>query len=218
MGLSGRSGSTKLRGRIDAGFEAPGRMRLEGIPPFGKPVFLLVADGPRATLVLTREDRVLAGADPAQIVEAIAGIALGPDALRTLVAGCGFPDGVPSAGAAIHASANDWLKLTLPDSTAYLLRRPEGWRLAAATRGPLTVSYANFDSGRPAVVAIRGEAGGRTTSEITLRLSDVDTNVTLDPRTFDIELPEHPVPLTLDELRRALSRDTSGGAHLPIPD
>ena len=42
------------------------------------------------------------------------------------------------------------------------------------------------------------------TADITLRLSDVDINTTLDPRTFAADLPERPVPLTLDELRRAV--------------
>ena len=90
MGMSGKAGDTKLRGRLDAGFEAPGRARLEGIPPIGKPVFVLVADGGKGTLVLTRQDRVLRDAPPDQIVEALAGVALGPDALRTAISGCGF--------------------------------------------------------------------------------------------------------------------------------
>src|SRR6266487_4068637 len=83
MAMSGKVGTMKLRGRIDAGFEAPARARLEGLAPFGKPVFTLVADGNRGTLVLPREDRVLRDAPPDQIVEALAGVRLGPDALRT---------------------------------------------------------------------------------------------------------------------------------------
>ena len=78
MGLSGKAGSTTLRGRIDAGFAEPAKARLEGIPPFGKPVFILVADEGRGTLVLTRENRVLRDAPPEAIVEALAGIALTP--------------------------------------------------------------------------------------------------------------------------------------------
>ena len=94
----GQGGTTKLRGRIDAGFAAPGRARLEGHPPFGKPVFILVADGGRGTLVLPREDRVLRDAPPDQIVEALAGVPLGPDALRTAISGCGFGAARPAEG------------------------------------------------------------------------------------------------------------------------
>lgn len=204
MGLSGKAGSTKLRGRIDAGFAEPARARLEGIPPFGKPVFILVAEEGRGTLVLTREDRVLRDAPPEAIVEALAGVALAPDALRTIVAGCGFA-GAPTAGSQLRGNGGDWVVLTLPSSTAYLQRQDNGWRLAAATRGPLTVRYSDFANGRPATIGIRAAAEGRVTADIRLALSDVATNATLDPRTFDIrpDLPEHPVPLTLDELRRA---------------
>lgn len=203
MALSGKAGSTKLRGHIDAGFEAPARARLEGLPPFGKPVFVLVADGPRATLVLSREDRVLADAPPDQIVEALAGVSIGPDALRTIVSGCGFSDGAPSAGAALHADKSDWVVLTFAGSTAYLLHQNGAWRLAAAARGPLTVRYADFAADRPATIGIRASANGRVTADIQLRLSDVAVNVSLDPRTFIADLPDHPVPVSLEELRRA---------------
>ena len=214
MGLSGKAGSTKLRGRIDAGFAEPARARLEGIPPFGKPVFVLVADEGRGTLVLTREDRVLRDAPPEAIVEALAGVALAPDALRTIVAGCGFADGPPSAGSELRASGGDWVVLTFPSSTGYLIRRDGTWQFAAATRGPVTVRYSDFASGRPSTVAIRAAANGRVTADIRLTLSDVATNATLDPRVFDIgpDLPDHPVPLTLDELRRAGPMGESGSS------
>jgi outer membrane lipoprotein-sorting protein len=203
MGLSGKAGSTKLRGTIQAGFEAPDRARLEGIAPFGKPVFVLVADGARGTLVLTREDRVLADAPPDRIVEALAGVALGADALRTIVSGCGFPDGAPSGGSRLQTNGGDWVILSFGGSTGYLRRDREVWRLAAAARGALTVRYGEYTNGRPATIGIRSSRDGRVTADIRLRLSDVDTNVTLDPRTFVADRPDHPVPLTLDELRRA---------------
>jgi hypothetical protein len=203
LGLSGKAGSTKLRGRIDAGFAAPAKLRLEGIPPFGKPVFVLVADGARGTLVLTRDDRVLQDAPPERIVEALTGVALGPDDLRTIVGGCGFADGTPSSGSAIHASANDWVVLTFAGSTGYLVRRQNAWHLAAASRGPLTINYANYEAGRPQAIDIRSSAGGRLTTDIHLRLSDVETNKSLDPRTFVVDLPDRPIPMSLDELRRA---------------
>jgi hypothetical protein len=205
MGLSGKAGSTKLRGTIQAGFAEPARARLEGIPPFGKPVFVLVADGARGTLVLTRDDRVLGDAPPDQIVEALAGVALSPEALRTIVSGCGFADEAPSSGQALRAAGADWVVLTFPSSTGYLARQDGAWRLVAAVRGPLTVRYGAFANRRPSTIGIRAATDARVTADIQLQLSDVATNTTLDPRTFDItpDLPQHPVPLTLDELRRA---------------
>jgi outer membrane lipoprotein-sorting protein len=200
MGMSGKAGRTKLRGRIDAGFAAPGRARLEGIPPFGKPVFVLVAEGGKGTLVLTRDDRVLRDAPPDQIVEALAGVRLDPDALRTAIAGCGF--GVtPTEG---HRFANHWIAAASADGTTFLRPAPgAGWEVAAAQRGGVTIEYADYEAGRPKTIRLRAGRQGQPAADITLRVSDVAINTPLDARTFDVDLPEHPVPLTLEELRRA---------------
>jgi hypothetical protein len=63
--------------------------------------------------------------------------------------------------------------------------------------------YSDYVSGRPSTVRLRAESQGRTSADLTLRLSDVDITATIDPKAFKAELPDHPVPLTLDELRRA---------------
>jgi outer membrane lipoprotein-sorting protein len=199
MAMSGKAGTTRLRGRIDAGFAAPDRARLEGIPPFGKPVFILVADGARGTLVLPREDRVLSDAPPDRIVEALAGVPLGADALRTAISGCGFGVAAHSDG---RTFANRWVAGSSGEATTYLRPSGAGWEVAAATRGGVTVTYADYASGRPATVRIRAGSNA-SAADITLRLSDVDINTTLDPRTFEVELPARAVPLTLEELRRA---------------
>ena len=60
LGLSGRAAGQRMRGRVLAGL-VPGALRLEGVAPFGAPVFILVADGTRGTLLLSRERRVVAG-------------------------------------------------------------------------------------------------------------------------------------------------------------
>jgi outer membrane lipoprotein-sorting protein len=200
MALSGQAGTMKLRGRIDAGFEAPARARLEGIPPFGKPVFVLVADGTRGTLVLLREDRVLRDAAPDQIVEALAGVRLGSDALRTAISGCGLKLGTPADG---RAFPNGWTAVSLSDGAVYLRRNAGAWEVAASTSGAVTVTYSDYASGRPSTLRVRAESEGRPSADLTLRLSDVEINAPLDPRTFRVDLPEHPVPLTLDELRRS---------------
>src|SRR5512138_3465167 len=59
LGLSGRAGSDRLRGRVHAGFARPDSMRLEGVAPFGPPAFILAARDRTATLLLPRESSVL---------------------------------------------------------------------------------------------------------------------------------------------------------------
>jgi outer membrane lipoprotein-sorting protein len=200
MAMSGKAGTTKLRGRVDAGFAAPARARLEGIAPFGKPVFILVADGDKGTLVLPRDERVLRDAPPEQIVEALAGVRLGADDLRTILSGCGFPGATPADG---RTYTNGWVSGSSADGAVYLARDGDAWRVAAATRAPLTVTYSDYAGGRPSAIRLRSTSDTRTTADLTLRLSDVEINTTLDPKTFEVDLPEHPVPLTLEELRRA---------------
>jgi outer membrane lipoprotein-sorting protein len=200
MALSGRAGRTKLRGRIDAGFAVPSRMRLEGRAPFGRPVFVLTADGDRATLVLPRDERVLANAPPDRIVEALAGIALGSDALRTIVAGCGL-NADPARDGRLYGS--DRAAVSFGSATAYLRRAAGTWRLEGSVGEGLTIFYSDFANGRPSTIRVRSGLRDAAATDVTLRLSDVEINVPLAPRTFQSEIPEHAIPLSLDELKQA---------------
>jgi hypothetical protein len=134
------------------------------------------------------------------LVEALAGVPLGPEALRTVVAGCGFPGAAPADG---RSYSNGWVSGSSADGTTYLARTGDAWRIAAATHGPVTVTYADYAGTRPSTIRLRSVSQGRTVADLTLRLSDVEINTTLDPKTFEVDLPERPVPLTLEELRRA---------------
>lgn len=40
LALSGRAGGEKIGGRVHAGLEAGGAVRLEGVAPFGAPLFI----------------------------------------------------------------------------------------------------------------------------------------------------------------------------------
>jgi outer membrane lipoprotein-sorting protein len=201
IGLTGRAGKTKLRGRIDAGFAAPADMRLEGVHPFGKPVFILVARGDDATLLLPRDGRVLRGARPGAIVEALTGVALGPAELRAVIAGCGFGPDVPTGG---RAYEKKWAALDAGDTTVYLRQLAGRWRVAAAARGTLSVAYENYISGRPETVRMRMmPERANVAADLTLRLSQVDTNVPMDRKVFEVDIPDNAVPLTIEELRRA---------------
>src|SRR5204862_4453866 len=55
LGLSGRAGTQRLRGRVLAGFTREGSMRLEGLAPFGPPAFVLAARPDQAVLWLPRD-------------------------------------------------------------------------------------------------------------------------------------------------------------------
>lgn len=198
LSLSGRAGRTGLRGDVDAGFEAPDKVRLEGRHPIGRPVFILVATGADATLVLPRDDRVLRNAAADEIVNALVGLPLGAAELRALAAGCGFGAADPTGG---RSYPDGWLAVDTGEATTYLRQVDGRWRVAAAVRPPVTVHYAAFTLARPS--ALRLQTAGPAAADVTARLSDVNINVPLEPEVFAVEVPASAVPLTLEELRRA---------------
>ena len=52
IAVSGSAGGHRLRGRLSAGVAAPASVRLEAVAPFGPPLFIFVAMGDDAALLL----------------------------------------------------------------------------------------------------------------------------------------------------------------------
>jgi outer membrane lipoprotein-sorting protein len=200
MSLSGRAGKQRVRGRIDAGLDAPDRIVLEAVAPFGKPFFLLAASGSDSLLVLPRDGRYLRGAPPAAIVEAITGVSLNPAELRMVLSGCGIPSGPAVAGQSFDGG---WVSIDTSETTIWLRQIGGRWRVAAATRGPISIHYADFASSRPATVRIRVTLPNADGADLTLRLTDVDVNVPLPADVFKLDVPREALPITIDELRRS---------------
>jgi hypothetical protein len=200
MSLSGRVGTQKLRGRVDAGLEAPDRLVLEATAPWGKPYFVLGAASGEATLVLPREGRVLRGARPEAIVEALTGVSLTPAELRGILGGCGLASGPAASGRTFDGG---WAAIEAGGTTMWLRQIDGRWRVAASVRGPMFVHYSDYTAAHPGTVRVRMTSPGKDTADLTLRLSDVERNAALDPGVFAIDVPGDAVPVTLEELRRA---------------
>jgi hypothetical protein len=194
--LSGRAGEQRLRGTITAALEAPASVRLEGVPPFGSPIFYLVARDANGTLLLPRDNAVLRNAPPADIIEALAGVALTPAELRAAIAGCALGVGTPSNGRMFN---NDWAAVDTGTGTTYLRRVEGGWHVGGAARDPLTLLYADFTGGLPGTLHVR-TAG---VADITLRISALEINTQIPGEAFDVDVPPDARPMTLQELRRA---------------
>jgi hypothetical protein len=175
----------------------PGALRLEGVAPFGGPVFILTADGAHGTLLLTRERRVVRDAPPEEILDALVGVRLGPDDLRAVLAGC-----AKASAEAVSARSygDDWLAITLaPGGTIYLHRTESAWRIVAARYGDLEVDYVSFSGERPSAIAVRGGD-----VDIVLAVSQVEVNADLPrDRLVSLNMPDGVTPLSLAELRRA---------------
>jgi hypothetical protein len=207
LGIAGRSGATKLRGRALAGFERPASMRLEGAAPFGPPAFILATSPARTVLLLPRDDRVLTGARPAEVVEALTGIRLAPDALLAVLTGCvsATPDAV--AG---RVYAGGWTAIDLGgDATAFLKPdRTGALAIAAARVEGLTIEFDERVNGLPRRIRIWAESPVRT--DLAVSVSQLETNVPLDADVFEVNVPGDARPISLEELRDAGPLGASG--------
>ena len=196
LGLSGRAAGQRMRGRVHAGL-VPKALRLEGVAPFGSPVFILVADGTHGTLLLLRDRRVVRDAPPEEILNALVGVRLDPDDLRSLLTGCVKAVAETSSARAYGA---DWLAVDLAaGGTIYLRRRQGEWQIVAGRHDGLEIDYTAFSNGRPSQIVLRGQD-----LHLALAVTQVQVNGDL-PREALVAVNIAPgmEPLTLEELRRA---------------
>jgi len=221
MGVHGSAGGRRLRGRLTAGLAQPASARLEAVAPFGQPVFVFVASGNDASLLLPRDRRVLEHGRPADVFEAVSGVPLDAAQLRLLVTGCAMaPDASDTVSfgdswrVAPDGADNVYFRRD-PSTLRHAQDRAEGnrgatgagqarWRVAATTRRGETgwrAEYSMFENNLPHVVRIVSEPPGRF--DLQLDLSQVELNVTLGPEAFRLPPSGTAGPITLDELRRS---------------
>ena len=200
--LSGHAGRQKLRGRLIAGFSKPASIRLEAVAPFGPPVFILAATAADSTLVLPRDARVLRQAAPADILEALAGIAVSPGDLLPLLAGCVPSDRLPDAG---RAHGPDWVSLASGGWTSYLQRRGAGWQLVSITGPKVVAEYSAFTGDRAGVLRLHESttSAGKAQVDLSLALSQVELNAPVPPAAFEVSVPADASPISLEELRQS---------------
>lgn len=223
IGVSGSIGGRRLRGRLLAGLAPPASARLEAVAPAGPPVFIFVASGDDATLLLPRDDRVLEHGPPAAVLEAVAGVPLDGADLKAALTGCAqapdhargrtlgpdwrlVPDGPTELYlqrdrqasrwrlvATLHHAAAGSVPAGTPSATAGSPRSPSG--------GDWRAEYRNFQNGLPRTVHLVSDDAKRF--DLTLALFQVDVNVPLGPDVFRVRIPRPATPMTLDELRHA---------------
>jgi len=199
IGMSGRAGRQRLRGRVVAGFARPASMRLEGVAPFGAPAFILVARGENATLLLPRDEpRVLRGPKPEDILGALTGVALGPADLQAILTGCVVP--APQAMEA-RRHANGWASIDLAGGARlYLEPARGGWTLRAATRAGWQIEYPAWSADFPQSVRLQSSQPD-VNVDLTAALSQIEINKDLEDAAFTVNVPPGADPITLDELR-----------------
>ena len=197
LALSGRAAGTRIRGRVQAGF-APGSMRLEGVAPFGQPVFILASSASKATLLLPRDERVVSVADAAEILDALVGVRLRSDALLAVVAGCVMTEA--PTGATAHG---DITRFEFPSGAVYTRTRGPQTTIVAAESRPFFVEYLDTVAAGPwpgRVRISRALPDGQGV-ELTIAISQIETNMTLPREAFTIDVPAGTMPMSLAQLR-----------------
>jgi hypothetical protein len=182
-------------------------MRLEGVAPFGPPVFTLAGRDDSATLVLQREERIIRDAPPEAILEALTGVSLGPADLLAAFTGCVLPAPRPIAGR-VHSGDVASIDIESGDqgqtrrATLFLRRRGSRWELYAARRDRWQIEYA-FGTGMFPESVRLVSLSPDVPVNISAALAEIETNVEIDPAAFAVQEQKNLEPLTLDELRRA---------------
>ena len=200
LSLSGRAGGRALRGRAHVGFQRPASIRLEGIAPFGPPAFVLAGSGANATLLLPRDNRVLRNARAEDILGALTGLALSPADLLAVLTGCVTAMPVATAG---RLHQNGWASIDLSSGTTVFLERVAlGWQPRAARRPGWQIEYPAWQGAFPASVRLRS-VDPQVNVDLTAAVSQLETNTTVDPLAFKVDVPQEALSLTLDELRDA---------------
>jgi hypothetical protein len=178
-------------------------MRLEGVAPFGGPVFIMVSRGGLSTLLFPRENAVIQGAPPGDVLGALTGVALSPADLLAVLTGCVVPSPVAEAGSLY---GRDRVRLRLVGGTQLLLRRAgSAWRLVAAALPGWDLDYSEWSGTFPGAVRLRSTHAGGTGRAIDLRVrpAQISSNVALGPEVFSVDVPVSARLLTLDDLRDA---------------
>lgn len=202
VAAAGSVGGQRFRARLSVGLASPASARLEAAAPFGAPMFILVATGNDATLLLPHDGRVLEHGRPDTVLEAIAGIPLDASDLRTALTGCASaPD-----GATARALGDDWRMVPDGPNQIYLRHEKQTgrWRLVATVHnspGAWRAEYRDFQDGLPRSIRFVDTSASRF--DLRLTLSQVELNTPLGPDVFRVQIPRDADPITIDELRRA---------------
>jgi len=205
IGVSGSVAGQRLRARILAAFKAPSA-RLEAVAPFGSPLFIFVATGSDATLLLPRDERVVPHADSAEVLQAIAGVKLSPSELLQTLTGCASPVNWGSP----QGIGEQWRTASGTGGSKIYLRRDAPaapWHVAAilfpgiGLQSDWRAEYSQFQNGLPQ--AVRLVAADRQRFDLALKLTQVETNVQLGPEVFRVDVPASARPMTIDELKDA---------------
>jgi len=198
--VKGKVGERVLRIRAVAGLAHPDGVRLEGLAPFGRPAFVFVAKADRSILLLPRENLVVTGQDPNEVLEALTGLPIEPSELLAILSGCVTSDPKPIDGRLYGQS------LVAVDvgnqATVFVQYKEIPMKIIAGLVKGIALEFSEFSGSIPRLIRIRSDRNpGDVPIDFVVRLSQLEINTTLDPVVFSVDVPPKAEPLSLEGLR-----------------
>ena len=208
VAASGSAGGHRVRVRLTAGVSAPASARLEAVAPFGQPLFIFVATGNDATLLLPRDRRVLDHQRPDDVLDALTGLPLEAADLHDILTGCAP---APAAGSLPTPAFGELCVVAAGHDGELYLHRERDRRVAArvghlaSARGRAwRADYSAFQDNLPRAIRLTSaNAASPNAFDLQLTISQAERNVPLTGDAFRVTIPDGAVPVTLDELRRS---------------
>ncbi len=161
----------------------------------GSTAFQMAGAAGQATFVMPRDARGL-HAPTRDIVAALTGLQWGGRELIDVLTGC---VATPAAVVTGERLGPDLQVAVAPGTTSWLRERDGRWQIRAARTDRLLIEYRLHDGGWPS--SVRVTATGEAPLDLQFSLSQIRINDVLDAGTFRLTVPDHYLPMTLDELR-----------------
>ena len=216
IAINARTGGRQLRGDVLGALARPASVRLVGVAPFGAPAFQLVAEADAAVLVLPRDRQYVRAPTGDVLLEALAGLPLGPEDLRAVLTGCLVPRAHAVAGR-IYPSG--WVEIDLDENARLYIQNLDGADVVVAgTRPGMRIEYFDHVRGLPRRLHVVVNDADGVVTDLTAVLSQVSINIELHPDVFVADIGDDYVSVTLDQFRgasRPLETAARGPASAP---
>jgi hypothetical protein len=199
---SGRIAGGSVRGvRLLLAVTDKGEIGLEAVAGT-QTQFLLKGTSPRAQLWLPAERRIVT-APASRILEAFVGLDVDPTRLLAVLSGCVAVDRQRTDAGRF----GDLVRLSTADSTVYLAREEDRWRIVAGDFERLSVEYAKRNGAVPGRVRITTHPGQTPAVDLSLSIETVVVNSDLPPEAFRVNVPPDAIPAAVTDLRPLGSRE-----------
>ncbi len=211
--LSGRIDGERVRGTLQVGV-ARDAMRLEGLAPFGAPVFVIAARPSEAVLLLPRETAVARAPSASDLLDAVVGVPLSPADLLAIVSGCGLAAWEARGGARF---GEDWARLDVDDGRRLWLRSGRtsgGGRgeatgpggsgvpvIVAAEDGRWRIEYVRDGAGWPTAIRLQGMGAEARRTDAVFAVDAPEALDALPSGALDVDVPAGARSISLQDLR-----------------